>query len=100
MCPALVTRGHCAQHARRREHQRGNFDVRRWYRQARWMALRAQVLGDNPLCVDCQKEQRVTIATEVHHKVKPGGDPRLFFNRENLEGLCKAHHSAHTAKGE
>lgn len=99
-CPELVPRGRCPTHAVQQEHQRSNYDIRRWYRQARWKRLRGQVLRDNPLCVECQQEQRVTLATDVHHRVRHEGDVNKFFNRALLEGLCARHHSMRTAKGE
>lgn len=103
-CPNLVTRGRCKDHAVQQEHQRGNYAMRRLYRTARWKhpiwGLRTQVLRDNPLCIECEAEHKVVIATDVHHKVKPGTDQVRFFDRQNLEGLCARHHSAHTAKGE
>lgn len=99
-CKALVPRGHCPAHAQQREHQRPNYATRRLYRTARWAALRNSVLNAEPLCVECKAAGRTEIATDVHHKQKHGGDLRLFWMRENLEGLCAAHHSAHTARGE
>jgi 5-methylcytosine-specific restriction protein A len=100
LCGALVQRGHCPAHSQQREHQRANFDTRRWYRTARWARLRAQVLTADPLCQDCKAEGRIAMATDVHHKRKHNGDAALFWARENLEGLCSSHHSAHTARGE
>lgn len=101
-CPALLPRGvaRCPTHARTKEHQRPNYDTRRWYRQARWFTLRARVLSTNPLCVDCQAQGRVTRATEVHHKVKPGDSASLFYNQDNLDGLCSTCHGIRTAHGE
>jgi 5-methylcytosine-specific restriction enzyme A len=103
-CSTLVRRGRCAQHAIQREHDRGNYDVRRWYRTARWChpvyGLRAQVLRDEPCCSDCNAEGRVDAATEVHHKVRHHGDPDLFWSRANLTGLCRMHHSRRTQRGE
>lgn len=90
----------CPAHAVQREHSRANYDVRRWYRTARWSRLRADVLNENPLCVDCTQEQRVQVATEVDHKVPHRGDPVMFWDRANLQGMCASHHSAKTARGE
>ena len=98
---AVLVRGKmkCPQHAVAEEHQRPNFDMRRLYRQVRWRQLRADVLSANPLCVDCLKVGLYRRALDVHHKVKPQNQA-TFYNIHNLEGLCHAHHSQHTRRGE
>jgi 5-methylcytosine-specific restriction enzyme A len=93
----LVPKGRCATHAVTREHQRHNYDIRRWYRTARWRTLRAQVLDENPLCVECTTP---TIATAVDHIRRHQGNAALFFDRSNLQGLCARHHGAKTGSGE
>lgn len=95
-----MLRGRCATHAVQQEHQRPNYDVRRWYRTARWKALRALVLLEEPTCEECWQEGHVEPNTDVHHREKHHGDMALFFDRAKLQGLCHAHHSAHTARGE
>ena len=59
-----------------------------------WRRLRARVLSDCPLCVHCQREGRVTAATEVDHRVplSQGGtdDP------SNLDPVCTACHKIKT----
>lgn len=60
-----------------------------------WMAIRARVLSDDPLCPMCRTEGRVGAATEVDHVVPlhmGGGN-----DRANLVGLCRAHHAAKSA---
>lgn len=100
-CHELTRGGRCQTHARQKEQRRPNVDVRVWYSCARWKRLRALVLAQEPLCVDCQTlDGRVCASVEVHHKVRHGGDPILFYARENLAALCHAHHSARTARGE
>lgn len=73
---------------------------RKWYHLARWRRLRVQVLNADPLCVDCSRQGRVTIATDVDHIVPHQGDPVKFWDRANLAGLCVACHSAKTRRGE
>jgi 5-methylcytosine-specific restriction enzyme A len=59
----------------------------------RWVKLRETILKrDCHLCQACQREGRVTIATEVDHvmpKAKGGTD-----DPENLQAICKSCHSA------
>lgn len=81
-------------------------DYNRLIHQARWVRLRAQVLGSHPLCAACMERDRPTPATEVHH-VTPveygltlADKERLMFDPGNLRPLCHACHvDAHTALG-
>src|SRR5262245_12781967 len=96
-CPRLTPGGPCAEHARQRERQRPNVDVRRWYRTARWRRLRAIVLVD--AAYTCSSCGQVQLELEVDHVPRHCGDPALFWNRGNLSALCKRCHSAKTARG-
>lgn len=68
---------------------------------ATWRRLRAQVLHATPLCRDCAKEGRRTLATEVHHiiPVESMSDPErqreLCYSPGNLTALC---HRCHTER--
>ncbi|WP_207383293.1 HNH endonuclease [Comamonas thiooxydans] len=58
-----------------------------------WRKLRASVLAEQPLCVDCAVIGRTSIAEDVDHKDgNPGNN-----ERENLQGLCHPCHSRKTA---
>lgn len=60
---------------------------------AAWRKLRAVVLNDQPLCVDCAARGLTVEATDVDHKDgNPGNN-----ERENLQGLCHPCHSRKTA---
>ncbi len=102
-CPELVDRGRarCPTHERAADRQRSNVDVRLLYGTVRWKNLRRRVLRQEPCCPECQAEEgRFVPNTDVHHLQKHHGDLRLFFSRANLQGLCHAHHSRHTQRGE
>lgn len=60
-----------------------------------WRKIRAMFLGQHPFCEECIKEDRMTLATEVHHIVPldHGGTNA----EDNLMALCKACHSRLTA---
>ena len=61
----------------------------------RLQRIRAQVLRDNPLCVMCKANGRVTLATQVDHikaLVNGGTD-----TADNRQGLCDECHRAKTA---
>lgn len=60
---------------------------------ARWRALRAQVLREQPLCPLCQAAGKIEAAVDVDHKDNDSHNNA----RSNLWGLCKAHHSEKTA---
>ena len=73
--------------------------VRAWYHLARWrVGRRPQVLAEQPFCVECRKEGRIEESTEVDHIVPHNGDPGLFWDPENLQGLCTSHHSQKTQR--
>jgi 5-methylcytosine-specific restriction protein A len=62
---------------------------------AEWRRTRARFLQANPTCTHpgC-----VAKATEVHHVQRVTAAPHLRLVTTNLQGLCKRHHSAITAK--
>jgi 5-methylcytosine-specific restriction protein A len=68
----------------------GRGSTRRWRERRRW------VLKDSPLCLACQAEGRVALATEIDHvvPVARGGTD----DYPNLQPLCSAHHRAKTQR--
>jgi len=96
-CPRLVPRGRCLAHARDAQHARPNYAIRRWYRTARWKALRAQVVRDQAYrCAMCGT---LTLTLEVDHIRKHQGNPLHFWQRANLQALCGACHARKTRRG-
>jgi 5-methylcytosine-specific restriction endonuclease McrA len=77
-----------AEYKRRPEYR----EAHAFYNSARWRKLRAAFLRANPLCQDCEKLGRVTLATEVHHVKERRDHPELAYSPENLAGLCKRCH--------
>ena len=59
----------------------------------RWRRLRLVILGEQPLCAECAKANRITAATDVDHVNGDATDN----SRANLQGLCHACHSRKTA---
>jgi 5-methylcytosine-specific restriction enzyme A len=106
--PGCPERQPCPVHARTlalaKEHRRPNRDVRRWYYLAKWVhpvwGLRAQVLADNPWCVECQQQGILEVAVDIDHVIPHRGDPARFWDRGNLAGLCRGHHAAKTRRGQ
>lgn len=75
---------------------------------SRWDKARLRFLQQHPLCVMCEQQGRITPATLVDHiephKLKDAlksGNPLaiskaqlLFWDKENWQALCKAHHDS------
>jgi 5-methylcytosine-specific restriction endonuclease McrA len=59
----------------------------------KWQKAREDYLAKHPLCVYCEREGRVTLATVVDHKVPHRGDMKLFWDSNNWQSLCATHHS-------
>ncbi|PYE80826.1 HNH endonuclease signature motif containing protein [Pseudoroseicyclus aestuarii] len=70
---------------------------RRLYRLAAWRKGRLAFLTAKPLCVHCAEVGKVEPAVDVDHIVPHRGDMKLFLDRRNWQGLCKACHSRKTA---
>lgn len=84
--------------ARQRDQQRPNATDRGY--DSTWKRFRKSYLRANPLCVDCERENRLTPAKEVHHIIKIADDPSKRLEASNCMALCKSHHSVRTARGE
>lgn len=57
-----------------------------------WQQARLVHLNDNPLCVYCDREGRVSAASVVDHIIPHRGDMVLFWDRSNWQSLCKPCH--------
>lgn len=68
----------------------------------RWQKARLRHLEREPLCRACLAEGRINDKQlEVDHIIPHRNDPALFWDElNNLQTLCKPHHSAKTARGE
>jgi len=66
-----------------------------------WRATRLVILFRDPVCNVCHKAAS-TIADHIiaarTYIARHGGDPSIFFDENNLQGVCKACHDAKTAK--
>lgn len=68
-----------------------------WLYGRQWRKARAVYLAEHPLCVACEREGRVTAATDVDHVIPHRGDERRFWDETNWQALCKTHHGRKTA---
>lgn len=64
----------------------------------RWQMLRNRFIAQHPYCEECMKRGVLTMATDVDHVKPHHGDPRLLYDEENLQSLCKSCHSRKTVK--
>jgi 5-methylcytosine-specific restriction endonuclease McrA len=82
-CRNLVPKGrYCSLH---------RYDYTSYRNSKEWLALRAQVLQEEPMCRICGKEP----STEAEHIV-PLGPAGGTNDRSNLQGSCKKCHSRKT----
>lgn len=65
----------------------------------KWQQFRAGHLKQHPLCVHCEREGRLVLATDLDHVVPHRGDPDKFWSGP-FQGLCASCHSKKTANGE
>jgi hypothetical protein len=66
---------------------------RAWYSLAIWKQIRARQLQAQPLCERCEREDRITAATTVNHKIPHRGDWELFIGGP-FESCCKPCHDS------
>jgi 5-methylcytosine-specific restriction protein A len=98
-CPNLTDNGYCERH-KRRDHDYDRYRgtaAQRGY-DSRWRKYRIVFLRQHPLCVECEKEGRLTPATVVDHIKPHKGDPVLFWDPNNHQPMCEHHHNAKTAR--
>lgn len=64
----------------------------------RWQKAREGYLAKHPLCVQCEREGKVVVATDIDHIIPHRGDETLFWDRTNWQPLCHSCHSVKTQK--
>lgn len=60
----------------------------------KWQQARERYLRDNPLCVYCERNGRITVPRIVDHIVAHRGDMVLFWDQANWQSLCKPCHDS------
>ncbi|MCK9569818.1 HNH endonuclease [Candidatus Pacearchaeota archaeon] len=103
-CPALTNdkTGYCEQHRKaalkEQDSHRLNANERgynyRWHKYTQWY------LAQNPLCVNCLKQNTTKAAECVDHVIPHKGDQTLFWDPDNHQALCLSCNSAKAAKQE
>lgn len=65
------------------------------YNTYRWKKeVRPAILMRDPYCLRCAAKGIVTPSDTVNHKVRHKGDPTLFWDWNNLEGVCASCHNS------
>jgi len=73
---------------------------RAWYKTARWQKLRAQVLVEAAFtCCRCGAA-RASALMVADHKIAHRGNAALFWDRANLQAMCKACHDSQKQREE
>ena len=94
-CPELVASGkYCDKHRAFHPEETRSASSRGYGRS--WQKASKQFLAAHPLCVQCMADGRYVKATVVDHIVPHRGDQKLFWNQDNWQALCKAHHDKKT----
>ncbi len=93
-CGQIADAARCPDCARKIDRQWHDPKTTRFYSQSAWRRTRQQVLMDNPWCTvaGCTNP-----ATDVDHKT-PRNEGGADYDRKNLQGLCRKHHSEKTAR--
>jgi 5-methylcytosine-specific restriction protein A len=63
-----------------------------------WQKARAEHLYNNPVCVMCDAEGIVRIATVVDHIDPHRGNMDVFWDMARWRSLCKPHHDSDSQK--
>jgi 5-methylcytosine-specific restriction protein A len=51
-----------------------------------------------PFCRECSNHGKKVLATDIDHIISHNGDLKIFWNRLNLQPLCKECHQMKTSK--
>lgn len=62
----------------------------------KWRVARASYLAKHPLCVHCERQGIITVATDLDHIIPHRGDKAVFWDHDNWQPLCKSCHSVKT----
>ena len=100
-----VGQGRCAKHGGEdrkqkhiRLHGRARPDYHKLYATKGWASLRLKMLAAQPLCQRCKQYNIIEPGVDVDHVISHKGDTDLFYNRGNLQVLCRRCHSWKTQR--
>jgi len=98
-CPFATDERYCTKHKKRvrtqyNKHHRSKHST--LYNTQHWRRARKSYLYDQPLCVDCDKENKIVLANVVDHKIPHDGNMVLFWDVSNWQSLCTSCHNRKT----
>jgi len=96
-----VSGGLCEVHQKQSQQQAYQRRDNKWlylYHDPQWDRLRDAQLAKDPFCAECRGEHLLTPASVADHIKPHKGDPKLFYDADNLQSMCKQHHDRKTAK--
>jgi 5-methylcytosine-specific restriction protein A len=97
-CGELTHSRRCPKHDKQERHElavrRGSPRDRGYT--GKWDKAAKRFLQENPLCAECARQGRTTMADLVDHIVPAKGDQKLFWDSENWQALCSACHNRKT----
>lgn len=94
-CPELSDGRYCDQHKKQVTKEQNMSSSKIYTYQ--WRKASKSFLKDHPLCIHCERDGRLTPATEVDHIIPHNGNMKLFCDQNNWQPLCKKCHSKKTA---
>lgn len=93
-CPELTRGSYCERHGSLDVNRRASAKERGY--DSRWRKASKRFLKQNPLCVNCHKDNKLVKAAVVDHIVPHRGNERLFWDESNWQPLCKRCHDGKT----
>lgn len=99
-CNVLTSDTYCEQHKKERQTMQNAYRKTAHERgyTSKWSKASKGYLLINPWCTECLKLGRYEAATETDHIIPHKGDMKLFWDKNNWQGLCHSCHSKKTAK--
>lgn len=68
------------------------------YNKREWRRASVRYRRENPLCVVCQRNGKLSASEVVDHIVDHKGDQELFWDKDNWQPLCKKCHDEKTRR--
>lgn len=84
----LTTEGYCDKHKADLNPKRDSSSARLYGH--KWRKESKLYLASHSYCAECERQGRHTLATEVDHIKPHKGNLKLFWDRNNWQGLCHA----------
>ena len=96
-CKNVTASLYCETHVLNKKDTKRGSAAKRGYG-SRWQKYRRVYLINHPFCVECEKENTITLATVVDHIIPHKGSLELFWDESNHQPLCKRHHDIKTQR--